>query len=224
MAASFEPAVAGQVAQALGPMFALPITAPEAVDRFTAIGFDRDEWAERYFAFRSAQLGRATAETVIATYFNFAPLPDPSLHPARVGHRRPGAGARHAHGLGRRGDGPSTRRHGGHRGAARAGQPDQCGRGIGVRAPGRPAAVRGHREHSVAGGTARADLARHACAARVPRRRSRRGAHRQRPHGPRSAGAARGHGLVSARSAAVLARVAAGDVGRHGRGAARAAA
>ena len=73
MAASFEPAVAGQVAQALGPMFALPITAPEAVDRFAAIGFDRDEWAERYFAFRSAQLGRATAETVIATYFNFAP-------------------------------------------------------------------------------------------------------------------------------------------------------
>ena len=73
MAASFEPAVAGQVAQALGPMFAVPITAPEAVDRFAAIGFDRDEWAERYFAFRSAQLGRATAETVIATYFNFAP-------------------------------------------------------------------------------------------------------------------------------------------------------
>jgi hypothetical protein len=73
MATSFEPAVAGQVAQTLGPMFALPITAPEAVDRFAAIGFDRDEWAERYFAFRSAQLGRATAETVIATYFNFAP-------------------------------------------------------------------------------------------------------------------------------------------------------
>ena len=62
-----------EVARALGPMFAVPITAPEAVDRFAAIGFDRDDWAERYFAFRSAQLGRATAETVIATYFNFAP-------------------------------------------------------------------------------------------------------------------------------------------------------
>ncbi len=73
MAASFEPGLTGQVARTLTPMFAVPITAPEAVDRFVAIGFDRDEWAERYFAFRSAQLGRATAETVIATYFNFAP-------------------------------------------------------------------------------------------------------------------------------------------------------
>jgi hypothetical protein len=73
MAESFEPAITGKVAQALSPMFAVPITAPEAVDRFAAIGFARDEWAERYFAFRSAQLGRATAETVIATYFNFAP-------------------------------------------------------------------------------------------------------------------------------------------------------
>jgi hypothetical protein len=73
MAATFEPALTGEVARALGPMFAVPMVAPEAVDRFVAIGFDRDEWAERYFAFRSAQLGRATPETVIATYFNFAP-------------------------------------------------------------------------------------------------------------------------------------------------------
>ncbi len=73
MAASFEPAVSGEVARALTPLFSVPITAPEAIDRFAAIGFDRDEWADRYFAFRSAQLGRATAETVVAAYFNFAP-------------------------------------------------------------------------------------------------------------------------------------------------------
>ncbi|MFI5047691.1 MAG: hypothetical protein ACHQIG_11565, partial [Acidimicrobiia bacterium] len=73
MAAPFDPALTGQVNTTLGPLFGAAISSPLATDRFAAVGFDRDDWAERYFAFRSAQLGRATAETVIATYFNFAP-------------------------------------------------------------------------------------------------------------------------------------------------------
>ncbi len=68
-----DPALTSQVNTALGPLFGAPIASPIAVDKFAAVGFDRDDWGERYFAFRSAPLGRVTAETVIATYFNFAP-------------------------------------------------------------------------------------------------------------------------------------------------------
>jgi Helix-turn-helix family len=73
MTAPFDPALTSQVNTTLGPLFTVPITSPVAADKFAAVGFDRDDFGERYFAFRSAPLGRATAETVIATYFNFAP-------------------------------------------------------------------------------------------------------------------------------------------------------
>lgn len=73
MPAPFDPALTSRVATTLGSMFGVPIASPIAADKFGAVGFDRDDWSERYFAFRSAPLGRATADTVIATYFNFAP-------------------------------------------------------------------------------------------------------------------------------------------------------
>ena len=192
MAASFEPAVAGEVARALGPMFAVPITAPEAVDRFAAIGFDRDEWAERYFAFRSAQLGRATAETVIATYFNFAPrrihryfprvweIADPAVV---LDVLMDSVDAAMGRALVDFADTPELRELAGLLSDAAASAFEH---------PEGRALFAGHRRHSVARRTARADLARHARAARVPRRRPRRGAHRQRPDRYRSARAARG--------------------------------
>ena len=73
MAAAFDPVLTRQVNAALGPLFVAPIVSPVASEKFGAAGFSRDDWSERYFAFRSAPLGRATAETVIATYYNFSP-------------------------------------------------------------------------------------------------------------------------------------------------------
>ncbi|MET0626899.1 MAG: hypothetical protein ABW033_00405, partial [Acidimicrobiia bacterium] len=66
MSALFDPALTSQINTTLGAMFGAPITSPIAADKFAAVGFDRDDFGERYFAFRSAPLGRATAETVIA--------------------------------------------------------------------------------------------------------------------------------------------------------------
>jgi hypothetical protein len=73
MPAGFDPALTRQIHVALGPLFGAQVRSPAATERFADIGFDRDDLADRYYAFRSAQLGRATVETVIAAYFNFAP-------------------------------------------------------------------------------------------------------------------------------------------------------
>jgi hypothetical protein len=66
-------ALTREVNTVLEPLFTAAIVASESVEGFAALGFDRDDWWERYFAFRSAPLGRASADAVVATYFNFRP-------------------------------------------------------------------------------------------------------------------------------------------------------
>jgi hypothetical protein len=66
-------ALTREVNTVLEPLFTAAIVASEVVDGFAVLGFDREDWWERYFAFRSAPLGRASADAVVATYFNFRP-------------------------------------------------------------------------------------------------------------------------------------------------------
>jgi hypothetical protein len=73
MTTPFDPQLTFQVMAALSPLFTLLIRSPIAVERFGEVGFSRDDWWERYFAFRSAQMGAASLETVLATFYNFAP-------------------------------------------------------------------------------------------------------------------------------------------------------
>ncbi|QUQ72278.1 SCO6745 family protein [Kutzneria sp. CA-103260] len=56
--------------QAIEPLHSFIYFAPEAAERFQALGL---EGGSGYFASRSAAFGPATAETVIATFFNFNP-------------------------------------------------------------------------------------------------------------------------------------------------------
>jgi hypothetical protein len=56
--------------QAIEPLHNFIYFVPEAKERFEALGL---QGGEGYFASRSAPFGRASAETVIATFFNFNP-------------------------------------------------------------------------------------------------------------------------------------------------------
>jgi hypothetical protein len=56
--------------QAIEPLHSFIYFAPEAAERFQALGL---EGGAGYFASRSAAMGQASAETVIATFFNFNP-------------------------------------------------------------------------------------------------------------------------------------------------------
>ncbi len=56
--------------QAIEPLHSFIYFAPEASERFQALGL---EGGAGYFASRSAAMGPASAETVIATFFNFNP-------------------------------------------------------------------------------------------------------------------------------------------------------
>src|SRR5262245_2446071 len=73
MSATFDPVLTREVNSALGGLFLLPMLAPQVQPRTTAAGFDGDDRMAWYFGFRSAPMGRASAETVIATHFNFPP-------------------------------------------------------------------------------------------------------------------------------------------------------
>lgn len=73
MPTTFDSTLTGRVNTTLGPLFGVPVTTPLAVPHYTKIGFDADDRMGWYYAFRSAPLGRATAETVISTFFNFRP-------------------------------------------------------------------------------------------------------------------------------------------------------
>jgi hypothetical protein len=56
--------------QAIEPLHAMIYFVPEAKDRFEALGLDA---GSGYFASRSAAFGEASAELVIATFYNFNP-------------------------------------------------------------------------------------------------------------------------------------------------------
>lgn len=56
--------------QTIEPLHSFIYFAPEAQERFEALGL---EGGQGYFASRSAAFGRASAETVIATFYNFNP-------------------------------------------------------------------------------------------------------------------------------------------------------
>ena len=64
MTTPFDPQLTFQVMAALSPLFTLLIRSPIAVERFGEVGFSRDDWWERYFAFRSAQMGAASLDLV----------------------------------------------------------------------------------------------------------------------------------------------------------------
>jgi len=70
---TIEPSLTSDVSTVLGPMITAPLMAPTAIDLWSAAGFDREDRSEWYYAYRAAPLGRASADTVIATFFNFNP-------------------------------------------------------------------------------------------------------------------------------------------------------
>src|SRR5215470_10144593 len=73
MSEPFDTTLTREINSTLGPLFIAPMSSTLARDRYAAAGFSADDIREWYYAFRSAPMGRATAETVIATYYNFAP-------------------------------------------------------------------------------------------------------------------------------------------------------
>src|SRR5262245_29010503 len=73
MSESFDPHLTSEINRQLGAMFGAPMTSRQSAERYTAAGFSADDFREWYYAFRSAPMGRVSAETVIATYFNFQP-------------------------------------------------------------------------------------------------------------------------------------------------------
>src|SRR3954464_10201947 len=44
-----ESALTGKVNAALEPLFVVPMTAPECIDRFADLGYERHDWWQRYF-------------------------------------------------------------------------------------------------------------------------------------------------------------------------------
>src|SRR5437588_4218357 len=65
-----DPAVARKTWRTLEPLHGLIYFAPEATERYAALGIDG---RAGYFASRAAAMGPVTAEVVIATFFNFYP-------------------------------------------------------------------------------------------------------------------------------------------------------
>jgi len=65
-----DPATAGEMTRALGPLFMAGIRGPEIAEAFERLGLQR---AERYFPGRAAPLGRASLPLVVSTFFNFSP-------------------------------------------------------------------------------------------------------------------------------------------------------
>ena len=73
MSDAFDPILTREINATLGPLFVAPMSSTIARDVYAKAGFSKDDVREWYYAFRSAPMGRASAETVIATYYNFAP-------------------------------------------------------------------------------------------------------------------------------------------------------
>jgi hypothetical protein len=69
---SLDPIIARKTWRTLEPVHAMIYFAPEAHDGYRAVGLTGDRMG--YFASRSAALGAAPADLVIATFFNFNPL------------------------------------------------------------------------------------------------------------------------------------------------------
>lgn len=69
--AGFDPALARETWRLVEPLHAMIYFASEAHDRFAQLGLRGPTMG--YFASRSAAFGRATAETVVATFYNFNP-------------------------------------------------------------------------------------------------------------------------------------------------------
>src|SRR5437588_6928552 len=65
-----DPAVARKTWRTLEPLHGLIYFAPEATERYAALGIDG---RAGYFASRAAAMGPVSAEVVIATFFNFNP-------------------------------------------------------------------------------------------------------------------------------------------------------
>src|SRR5437588_5612316 len=65
-----DPVVARKTWRTLEPLHGLIYFAPEAADRYAALGI---EGRAGYFASRAAAMGPVSAEVVIATFFNFNP-------------------------------------------------------------------------------------------------------------------------------------------------------
>src|SRR5947209_10308419 len=65
-----DPVVARKTWRTLEPLHGLIYFAPEAADRYAALGIDG---RAGYFASRAAAMGPVSAEVVIATFFNFNP-------------------------------------------------------------------------------------------------------------------------------------------------------
>jgi hypothetical protein len=78
-----EPRRCGEVARALSSLWVVSVMAPEVGEELERLGL---EPGERYFPQRAAPLGAASAELVVATFFNFSP--------ATVGAVIPGAWAK----------------------------------------------------------------------------------------------------------------------------------
>src|SRR5438270_10402741 len=65
-----DPVVARKTWRTLEPLHGLIYFAPEATERYAALGIDG---RAGYFASRAAAMGPVSAEVVIATFFNFNP-------------------------------------------------------------------------------------------------------------------------------------------------------
>src|SRR5438270_7955164 len=65
-----DPVVARKTWRTLEPLHGLIYFAPEAAERYAALGIDG---RAGYFASRAAAMGPVSAEVVIATFFNFNP-------------------------------------------------------------------------------------------------------------------------------------------------------
>ncbi len=68
---AMDPVTARKTWRTLEPVHSMIYFVPEAVERYRGAGIEREQ--SGYFASRSAPLGAATADLVIATFFNFEP-------------------------------------------------------------------------------------------------------------------------------------------------------
>lgn len=70
MRVSVDPQSVQRAERSMAPLWVTSITAPEVAVELDALGL---EGTEHYFAPRAAPLGAASAELVVATFFNFSP-------------------------------------------------------------------------------------------------------------------------------------------------------
>ena len=188
-----DPSTSRTTWRALEPVHAMVYFAPEAQEEYAALGLDvAGNRALGYFPARAAALGRVGPGTVQATFFNFSRLAVEFGMAGRLGAGVARAARRGPPPRRRPGAAPAVRRPAGRPGVAR-GRGAGAHRRAGLHAV-RPAAVRRPRRPARARAAAPAAVARDHPAARVPRRRARRGAGRRgrdRPGGRRPARRAR---------------------------------